>query len=646
MATDLGLDNIIQSLLQGGTAWNEGRAQGQELQGNDQALALGRARLGAIAQQQRDEQQYNHDVGDWMSRGSPPSELPALAIKYPQQYQAIKAGWDLKDKAQQTADLSFFGQGYAAAKSGRADLLKKQLTERRDAEKANGIDTSEIEDLLQQFGTDPKGAMDTFKSVALAHIYAGDPDKFGDAFGVGKDNSHTVGRAIGHYEGGAFKVDYRDPEAGKYERVVVTNEDGSQETRFVLVGGDGQPSTGGGGGASGKSPSPDVVKDGQLDARAFYKDFVLPHEGGYAAHDANGAPVNHGINQSANPGVDVANLTEDQAADIFASKYATPAKLPPAMAAAYNDTAFINPTRAAQFLAASGGNVDKFLAMRRAWQNSLVKKDPDKYGKYAKAWVNRNADLADYVGQLGGGASPQAGGSALSIKTKPAGSSAILDDDTVSAMAEQYLAGDKSVLQNLGRGNQGAGNIVKLRTEIRRQAQAQGMTGRDVATQMADFTGILAGERASGTRIANVELASSEAQKVLPLARAASNALPRSGFLPFSKAEQKIRGGFNDPRLRKFVAANTALVNVYSRAVSPTGVGTVNDKEHARELLDTAYDQPSYNAVLDQMEKEIAAARAAPQDVRHGLRAAVGGERGGSHAAAPSGFRILSVRPK
>lgn len=220
--------------------------------------------------------------------------------------------------------------------------------------------------------------------------------------------------------------------------------------------------------------------------------------------------------------------------------------------------------------------------------------------------------------------------------TKPiraVGASSLLDDSTISTMAEQYLAGDSTVMQNLGRGKQGSENIVRLRKAITQKARAQGMNGADIAAQMADFKGALAAERAAGTRIANVELASTEAQRLFPLALQASQALPRNGFLPFAKAEQAIRSGTNDPKLRQFVAANNALVNVYSRAVSPSGAPTVSDKEHARELLSTAYDQPSYAAVLSQMQKEIAAARAAPREVRGDLRSQISG-RGAS--AIPS----------
>lgn len=197
-----------------------------------------------------------------------------------------------------------------------------------------------------------------------------------------------------------------------------------------------------------------------------------------------------------------------------------------------------------------------------------------------------------------------------------------LDDSTISQMADQYIAGDKSVMQNLGRGVQGASNIVKLRGAIANKLTAKGMTGADMAQAMAEFQGLTSGERALGTRTANIGMAVNEAKQVIPLALEASKAVSRSQFLPLAQAENAVKSGTNDPNLRRFVAANNTLINVYARAINPTGTPTESDKAHAREMLSTAFDQPSYEAVVDQMNKEMQAASSSPaatrEDFRHG----------------------------
>lgn len=214
----------------------------------------------------------------------------------------------------------------------------------------------------------------------------------------------------------------------------------------------------------------------------------------------------------------------------------------------------------------------------------------------------------------------------------PTQQEAMFSPETLKQMAEQYRSGDNSVFVGLGRGAQGAANIAALRKEITAQNMAAGVGGADQAAKNAEYFGTKAGQRAAGTRIANVEMASTEAAELIPLARDASHAVARSGLLPFGKGQVMFNEQTNNPAMRQFAAANNSLINVYARAISPTGVGTVADKEHAREMLNTAMDQRSYDAVLDQMNKEITAARRAPKAVRQAFNEEVTGK---GHSAQP-----------
>lgn len=202
---------------------------------------------------------------------------------------------------------------------------------------------------------------------------------------------------------------------------------------------------------------------------------------------------------------------------------------------------------------------------------------------------------------------------------------ASLSPSDLNTMAEQAITGDKSVFTNIGRGTQGSANLVALRSAINNKLRERGLTGADLAAANAEFAGITAAGRSVATKAGNIAMAATEAEKVMPLALAASDKVVRSGFLPFGKMEVMFNAQTNDPALREFATANNALVNIYSRAISPTGNPTVSDKEHARELLSTAYDQKSYNAIVMQMQKEIAAAMASPQEVRKQLRESITG---------------------
>lgn len=223
----------------------------------------------------------------------------------------------------------------------------------------------------------------------------------------------------------------------------------------------------------------------------------------------------------------------------------------------------------------------------------------------------------------------------------------MLPPETIKMMAEQYRAGDTSVMQNLGRGAQGAKNIIAIRNEIASQTAGAGGNGRDLAAQNAEYFGTKAGQRAAGTRIANVEMAVQEARNLVPLALDASAKVARSGLLPFGKAQIMFDTQTNDPLLGQFAAANNALINTYARAISPSGVPTVADKEHAREMLSTAKDQRAYAAIVKQMDKEMSAAQEAPQHVRQSFNQAVTGKKKVetvpnpvAPAALPSGWSV------
>jgi hypothetical protein len=203
-------------------------------------------------------------------------------------------------------------------------------------------------------------------------------------------------------------------------------------------------------------------------------------------------------------------------------------------------------------------------------------------------------------------------------------------------IAAQYLAGDKGALQNIGRGVQGARDLREIRKEIRALAEERGMSAADVAAKMAEFEGFKAGERALGTSSAKIEQASSEANKMIDVARKASDAVPRGSFLPWSKIVQKGEVITNDPALAKLGASALAVVNTWARSINPSGVPTQTDKEHAYTLLDTAKDQAAFNAILEQFQVEIQASLNAPAEVKQALHDRFVGKPSEKPSPAPS----------
>jgi hypothetical protein len=189
---------------------------------------------------------------------------------------------------------------------------------------------------------------------------------------------------------------------------------------------------------------------------------------------------------------------------------------------------------------------------------------------------------------------------------------ATMPDETADFAAERVLAGDTKALVGLGRGAQGAENIVKVQTLVAKKAAERGMNPQDILAKTAEQSGLTAQQRTFGTQVARMAVNSTEAQGAIELGRQASAAVPRTNWTPINRIIQKGQVIASDPALAQFGAANLAIINTYARAISPTGVPTVHDKEHAEQLLSTATGPEAYNAVLDQMNKEIEIAHAAP----------------------------------
>ncbi len=201
-----------------------------------------------------------------------------------------------------------------------------------------------------------------------------------------------------------------------------------------------------------------------------------------------------------------------------------------------------------------------------------------------------------------------------------AGGNMTLDQPTLSAMAHQYRAGDTTVMQNLGRGVQGAQNIVLLRKEIARQNAEEGTSGEGQAIKNAEFFGTKAGQRTLGNRQANIEIAGTELKQVIPVVMAASDAVDRTNYPDLNKVIQAYQRGTGDPNIVKLGGGVNTLINLYSRAISPTGVPTVSDKDHAREILSQAWSRGQFGAAVQMMQQEVDAALTSPGVVRGSMR--------------------------
>jgi lysozyme family protein len=167
-------------------------------------------------------------------------------------------------------------------------------------------------------------------------------------------------------------------------------------------------------GSGSTSSSPGQAPGGFQSADAF----VADKEGGFVANDNGRGPTNFGINQQANPDIDVANLTPEQASATRKTRYwdAIHADaLPPALQpVAYNFAIQAGAGAANRLLAESNGDPAKFNDLAKQYYASIPQ---DKANGNTAAWQARS-DEALALGKSAAAASDNSLLAGLNFQTR------------------------------------------------------------------------------------------------------------------------------------------------------------------------------------------------------------------------------------
>lgn len=312
-----------------------------------------------------------------------PRAIGSVMMQFPEYQKQIKDAYDMQDGVKRQSDLQQLSGIFAALHRGRPDVAAASLKRRIESDRAAGQDTAEDQQILDE-------------------IESGDPDRIKAAMGMaGFQLSSITGpeKFASTVESLGLKPELRNQQPGEETSIIdpltgdsrviaksefVKDAEGNIYRRSDLEGG-GQAS----GGAA----------DGSFDT--FHRNFLAPVEGGYAASDGrSGAPVNFGVNQKANPDLDVKNLTPEQAKTIMRDRYwkrSGADKMPPRLAEVHMDTAVnMGVGAAAKLLKQAGGNVERYLDLREKRYREIG-------GPDLTNWLNRNERLRSYV--TGGGGS-------------------------------------------------------------------------------------------------------------------------------------------------------------------------------------------------------------------------------------------------
>lgn len=202
-----------------------------------------------------------------------------------------------------------------------------------------------------------------------------------------------------------------------------------------------------------------------------------------------------------------------------------------------------------------------------------------------------------------------------------------LDNEVLTGMVDQYLAGDRSVMQGFGTSLAGQQDKAQFRSMLYKVAKDRGITPDQLVTRMAEVEGLKTGERELARTIVRVGYYKDEAMALMDQALEKSEKVKRFDLIPLNKVIQSFETNTSDPDLKQFAIANNALLAAYTKVMVPTGAPTESVRKHAYELLSTATGADAYKAGAMQLIFEMEQAERAPQQTKSRFEKMYGGSQ-------------------
>jgi hypothetical protein len=184
-----------------------------------------------------------------------------------------------------------------------------------------------------------------------------------------------------------------------------------------------------------------------------------------------------------------------------------------------------------------------------------------------------------------------------------------LDPASVTFNAQQVLAG--APMPAMGMGKQGTANRQAVMNEVARLAGAKGMTGADLARQIAHYNAgkkqISNLENMAGTIGVNEQTALANGQQYVDR----SAELPgQTSIAPLNALSNAIQRMFGGTTISKADAAYNTFTNEYAKVVagSPSGAGTLSDsaRHEAMSTINGSGSVEQKQAAFEQMKADMA----------------------------------------
>jgi hypothetical protein len=197
--------------------------------------------------------------------------------------------------------------------------------------------------------------------------------------------------------------------------------------------------------------------------------------------------------------------------------------------------------------------------------------------------------------------------------------------EAIDFRVDRFVAGDKSAASGFGFGVSGAAARRQFDEALAQRGRDGKISPQDLLTKQAEFKALSSAEQTAGRRSAQADMAAFEARNMLSIVSQTSKKVSRTEYPTINaliEAAQKGTGNTDVIQLGNYI---TSLINSYTRAINPNGVGTVEDKRAAHDMLDKAYADGQIDAALQAMDYEIQQALTAPGQTMESIRQTWGG---------------------
>jgi hypothetical protein len=223
---------------------------------------------------------------------------------------------------------------------------------------------------------------------------------------------------------------------------------------------------------------------------------------------------------------------------------------------------------------------------------------------------------------------------------RPAGGT--MDQQTLDLLAERVYAGDTKALTGLGRGAQGAENLMQVHQRVAQLAAERNTDASQILRNIATQASNVAEARKVGTAAGGFGIAEKSMEESLPVMLEASNNVPRSSFPGLNRLILEGRTQVGDPNVAKLLVAVDTAAKDYAKIVNPIGGGAVRleDIRYARQLLAGSDSPEVLLAKAQQLYKEAGVTRRAIDRQKEELRT-------GKPTPAPAGVTpVPGTAPK